>query len=308
MRNRIIDVIIIWVLLLFVLWAASADAQTNVVNGYYTANALQIQIITGPTLPSTPFIEHWYNATDYPMGNDPLAEDVAVIAIDLGGSRLTLIRGYNGTIARDHTLSGKTYKIYVTTPIPTNTATQTATRTATNTATPTQPPVSVVNFCPAGTCTPVLVNGVLMIVYPTATVTPTSTRTGTPTNTPTSTPTSTPTNSPTVTPTATATNTPTITPHVEWISQEITDGTPVPMMDATPGEFHDYFLTVNNAGATQAMVGQFGLGSDLSPDFSLGPGLGFQEMFFKDTTGNAAATFFGHDGTDIWLGGSVSIH
>lgn len=195
----------------FVLLASEASAQTNVVNGYYTANALQIQIVVGAALPATPFIEHWFNATDFPAGNDPLAEDVQVTVVDLAGSRLTLVRGFNGTVARDHALSGKTYKVSVTTPIPTvtNTATNSATKTATGT--PTFEDVRVTNPKPAGTITPLVISGAVVVFFPTATITPTLTQTGTPTKTPTSTPTNTPTPTFTNTATSTFTNTATST-------------------------------------------------------------------------------------------------
>lgn len=205
---------------------AAAQSVPVTVNGYYDAVALQIQVLVGPTLPSTPFLGHWYNATDWPSGNDPAGEDIYITGIDLGGTRWTILRGVNGTTPQSHTMALKQYKVKAATPIPTNTATQTATSTATNTATPTQPPVKVVNNCPAGTCTPVIVAGSVLVIFPTDTKTPTPTKTGTPTNTASSTATNTqtptftdtatntPTDSATSTPTNTGTPTPTNTPTV----------------------------------------------------------------------------------------------
>lgn len=144
-----------FIILLFFFIPLLVQAQQVLVNGTYDSAATQVQVqlasATG-TFPSTNFVCHWWNSTDYATYNlDRYKEDIFVQSRGgLGGYIFISIRGYNGTTAQSHAIWGKNYSLIVLnsqTPSATNTPTQTPTLTPTNTPSPTV----------TGTLTPVIV-------------------------------------------------------------------------------------------------------------------------------------------------------
>ena len=181
-------------LLLLLLLTTKSYCQVEVtVNGYYDYRATIINYIPGPTLPGTPFLMHWFDSTDYTyFYQDPNYEDVNVTNVSTSGTpRFQVVRGYNGTIALNHSTGSVTYSMIsgtlnTFTPTPTKTPTSIPTSTPTNSFT--QTPPSALAVYATGTWVVNIGNGVT-IYYPTSTNTPTFTVTGSPTATPTSTPT-----------------------------------------------------------------------------------------------------------------------